>query len=266
MPDASENLAESANSQTAYSADQIAKNLGLDAAARGETEKVLAKILKKSILEDLKNTQTATAEAAGVSPKNISRPPTPPKPPKRRDQRGHQVARTKPIKTSDAEIREPFSAPVGTTPEGLPTTPRRADMPAPETPETSAETAAPESESAASPTAESEPPQKLAARLGQEKARQRQESADRPGLSGQSATDAATKQTDDAIKKLKKIRRALRAALYSEKTVGSCLHFTCVLSIFGWILRLFGFIFLGIPILIITLMIAFLEIKRIFQK
>src|SRR3989344_5417276 len=69
MPDASENLAESANSQTAYSDDQIAKNLGLDAAARGETEKVLAKILKKSILEDLKNTQT---------PKNISRPPTPP--------------------------------------------------------------------------------------------------------------------------------------------------------------------------------------------
>src|SRR3989344_2182458 len=140
MPDASENLAESANSQTAYSADQIAKNLGLDAAARGETEKVLAKILKKSILEDLKNTQT---------PKNISRPPTPPPPspppssppknqaaaprradePKKADEPEKEEGPRAPAPISAEEAAGPFTAPVATTPEGLPAAPSRADEP-----------------------------------------------------------------------------------------------------------------------------------------
>lgn len=258
MPISAENdkLNSSAEGQIENATSKIATNL--DTTDKSATEKELAKLLKKSILNALKTAPTPLGQIDGgkkvkIKPQQKTTPasPTEEVAPKEGPQISNQTA-------------EPFTAPVETTPEGLPFAPGRADEPSRET--VQPQRAVVTEPLSSTPAKEDERQKSFSTQISRDRNRQRLEGSLRQGLGGQSSIEAKTKQTDDTIKKLKRLRRALRISLRTEQGVEACLSLTLILSIFAWLLRLFGFILLSIPILILSLTITILKIKKNLQR
>lgn len=251
----------------------------LDTSDKSATEKELAKLLKKSILNSLKTNKTESQDKipdimsaptplgqidsgkkVKIKPQQKTTPTSPTEEPPSARATENKTEEKPPTETE----KEPFTAPVETTPEGLPLSPGRADEPAPRAERPLRAGAAEESPTA--PAKEDEQQKSFSTQIARDRNRQKMGGALSQKMEGQSGTEAKTRETDDKIKKLKKLRRTLRAISMSERGCGYCLHLTLVLSFFAWILWFFKLILISIPILIISIIITALKIKKNLQK